>query len=184
MKLLADVGNTALVTWQNFYVIVGSTGGALVGLQFVVIALIAGVRRRIDPAALNAFGTPTVVHFGGALALSAIMSAPWPSLIATSVALVIFGVGSSTYAVIVFRRARQQTDYKPVPEDWIWYVILPCVIHVAVTLSALLLTAVTRTALFVVGGAALSLLLIGIHNAWDSVTHVVVVERATRDGPS
>jgi hypothetical protein len=31
-----------------------------------------------------------------------------------------------------------------------------------------------QLALFVIGFAALSLLLIGIHNAWDSVTHAVV----------
>ena len=33
---------TALAGWENFYVIVGSSAGALIGLQFVVVALIAG----------------------------------------------------------------------------------------------------------------------------------------------
>lgn len=32
---------TALAAWANFYVIVGSSAGALIGLQFVVITLIA-----------------------------------------------------------------------------------------------------------------------------------------------
>jgi hypothetical protein len=32
---------TALSEWENFYVIVGSSAGALIGLQFVVITLIA-----------------------------------------------------------------------------------------------------------------------------------------------
>ena len=32
---------TALAGWENFYVIVGSSAGALIGLQFVVITLIA-----------------------------------------------------------------------------------------------------------------------------------------------
>jgi hypothetical protein len=32
---------TPLAGWQNFYVIVGSSAGALIGLQFVVITLIA-----------------------------------------------------------------------------------------------------------------------------------------------
>jgi len=32
---------TALDGWENFYVIVGSSAGALIGLQFVVLALIA-----------------------------------------------------------------------------------------------------------------------------------------------
>jgi hypothetical protein len=32
---------TTLAEWGNFYVIVGSSAGALIGLQFVVITLIA-----------------------------------------------------------------------------------------------------------------------------------------------
>ena len=32
---------TGLAEWGNFYVIVGSSAGALIGLQFVVITLIA-----------------------------------------------------------------------------------------------------------------------------------------------
>jgi hypothetical protein len=36
-------GMTALDGWENFYVIVGSSAGALIGLQFVVITLIAEV---------------------------------------------------------------------------------------------------------------------------------------------
>ena len=34
---------TALRGWENFYVIVGSSAGALIGLQFVVMTLIAGM---------------------------------------------------------------------------------------------------------------------------------------------
>jgi hypothetical protein len=37
---------TALGEWESFYVIVGSSAGALIGLQFVVIALIAERPRR------------------------------------------------------------------------------------------------------------------------------------------
>jgi hypothetical protein len=32
----------------------------------------------------------------------------------------------------------------------------------------------SQVELFVVGAAALTLLVIGIHNAWDSITHIVV----------
>lgn len=34
---------TALAGWENFYVVVGSSAGALIGLQFVVITLLAGM---------------------------------------------------------------------------------------------------------------------------------------------
>src|SRR5947199_198721 len=69
---------TALDGWENFYVIVGSSAGALIGLQFVVITLIAArpITRGTAQAG-GAFATPSVVHFAVVLLLSAIVSAPW-----------------------------------------------------------------------------------------------------------
>jgi hypothetical protein len=163
-----------VVKWGNFYVILGSSAAALIGVQFVVVALIANMRRRITAETIGAFGTPTVVHLGGALLVSAIMSAPWPSLFPASVALAMCGLGGLGYGAIVIHRARHQTGYEPVWEDWLWYAILPCSIYAALALAALFLRTTTRLALFVIGGAALGLLLIGIRNAWDSVTHIVV----------
>lgn len=163
-----------LVPWGNFYVIVGSSAAALIGIQFVVIALIANLRHLASADSIRAFGTPTVVHLGVALVVSAPMSAPWHSLSRASIALATCGLGGLGYATLAILRARRQTAYKPVWEDWIWYAALPCGAYAALAVAALLLRAATQAAAFVIGTAALGLLLIGIHNAWDSVTHVVV----------
>ena len=50
--------------WESFYVIVGSSAGALIGLQFVVITLIAERRDHLDTGTISAFGTPTVTKLG------------------------------------------------------------------------------------------------------------------------
>jgi uncharacterized membrane protein len=89
---MGELANPGLTGWESFYVIVGSSGAALIGLQFVVIALIAETSTRTAPGAISAFGTPTVVHLGGTLVISAIMSAPWPFLFAISIALAAFGI--------------------------------------------------------------------------------------------
>jgi hypothetical protein len=162
-----------LSLWQNFYVIAGAAAGTLIGVQFVVIALIASTHTRSNMESVGAFGTPTVVHLCGALIISAIMCAPWPSLFATAVALAVLGLAGLGYVLIVVRRARRQTIYRPVLEDWFWHAILPCAIYAALAVGALALTTFTQAALFTLGGAALCLLLIGIHNAWDTVTHIV-----------
>src|SRR5438132_13571032 len=53
-----------LTDWNSFYVIVGSSAGALIGLQFVVIALIAETPdARADAQAGAAFSTPSVGAF-------------------------------------------------------------------------------------------------------------------------
>ena len=81
------------------------------------------------------------------------------------------------YSVIVARRMRAQTAYKPVFEDWLFYVLLPLAAYAILAGSALAARAFARTALFLVGAAALMLLFTGIHNAWDTVTHLVFVQK-------
>ena len=80
-----------LNAWENFYIIVGSSAGALTGLQFVVIVLIAEVRPRSSGGEISAFGTPTVVHFCAVLLLGAILSAPWGALSNVAFALGVCG---------------------------------------------------------------------------------------------
>ena len=167
--------------WENFYVIVGSSGGALIGLQFVVMTLIADKRRLTDAATLAAFGTPTVVHLTGALLVSAIMSVPWPSFVLLSAALGICGVSGLVYGAIVIRRARRQTGYEPVWEDWVWYAALPCSAYAALAAAAFMVSR-SSNALFAVAASALALLLIGIHNAWDTVTHIIIVTQGQGEG--
>src|SRR5262245_30236132 len=69
-----------LAPWESFYVIVGSSGAALIGLQFVVLTLIADSDVVRSKRTIGTFGTPIVTHFGAALLVSATMSAPWPSM--------------------------------------------------------------------------------------------------------
>jgi len=142
--------------------------------QFVVVALIANLRMRTKAESISAFGTPIVVHFGGTVLVSAIMSAPWPSLVPPSVALALCGVGGLGYGAIVIHCTRRQTVYAPGWGDWLWYVVLPGGLYAALALVGLLLRTTTQLALVGIGGAALGLLLLGIHNAWDTMTHIVV----------
>lgn len=165
-----------LAAWETYYVIVGSSGGALIGLQFVVITLIADNRRRTTEGELHAFGTPTVVHLAGALLVSALMTVPWHTARTLSIGIALIGLAGVGYSSIVIRRARRQKGYKPVLEDWVWYVAVPAVIYAGLTTAAVLMRNGSPAGLFAIAGAALGLLLIGIRNAWDTVTHLVVSE--------
>ena len=163
-----------LPTWQNFYVITGSAAAALTGLMFVVITLITRTRVRRSSGTLGAFGTPNVVHFGAALLVAAILSAPWQALWNAGLLLGLSGLWGVTYAVIVVRRARRQADYKPVLEDWLWHAVFPLVSYTVLVVAALLLPGNPVPALFVIGAVTVMLLFIGIHNAWDTVTYLAV----------
>ena len=163
-----------LAAWESFYVIVGSSAAALTGLQFVVIALIAESGRRSTSKEITAFGTPTIVHFCAVLLIAAIVSAPWGALSSAALALGTSGLGGAVYSAIVVRRARQQKGYKPLVEDWLWHAVLPALAYSALLAAATRLSGSPAPALFVIGAAALLLLFIGIHNAWDTVTYIAV----------
>jgi hypothetical protein len=151
--------------WETFYVIMGSSAAALTGLQFVVIALIADQRTRGSLREIEAFGTPTIVHFCAALA-------------SAGLAVALTGLAGVAYDVVVIRRARGDLEYKPVLEDWIWHTVLPMIAYAVLFLAGAFLTHHPLDAPFFVGGAVVLLVFIGIHNAWDAVTYITLVRPA------
>jgi hypothetical protein len=163
--------------WESFYVIVGSSAAALTGLQFVVMALVAESDHRSSMREVNAFGTPNVVHFCAALLISGILSAPWHRLTSAAIGLVATGIAGVIYVVLVTRRAKSQTGYQPVLQDWIWHAALPFVAYAALLVSAILLRRHPEESLFVIGTVAILMVFIGIHNAWDTVTFIAVERR-------
>jgi len=176
-----NVNMLELAKWDGFYVIVGSAAGALIGLQFVVLTLIAE-RPPVGLAeASAAFGSPTVVHFGAVLFLSALVHAPWQTISIVAVLWGVLGFGGIAYEVIVVRHMRKQIAYKPVFEDWLFHFVLPLAAYAILGLSSFAASSHTREALFGVGGAALLLLFTGIHNAWDSVAYHVLVRGANTE---
>jgi len=179
---MIDEAVSTLSRWESFYVIIGSSAGALTGLQFVVMTLIDQAQAVRSMAEIRAFGTPTVVHFCGALLISAVMSAPWHDLSGAGIALGICGVAGTLYAIQVIRHARRTRDYQPEISDWIWFVDLPLVSYIALMLAAGLLVPHPTPALFTVAGVALLLLFVGIHNAWDTVTYVAITKSGQKGG--
>jgi L-asparagine transporter-like permease len=180
---MEEAVRSPLVAWESFYVIVGSSGAALTGLQFVVIALIAESPTRTTARQIDAFGTPTIVHFCAVLLISAILSAPWQALSRVSFALGVCGLSGVVYGLIVVRRARRQTGYRPVFEDWLWHAGLPLIAYALLVVSAIVLGSDPRRVLFVIGATAILLLFIGIHNAWDTVTYITIGGFETPEEP-
>lgn len=169
---------TPLSEWQNFYVIVGSSAGALTGLQFVVMALISEMPLRPgEHETSGAFAGPTIVHFVAVLLLASSLVMPWHSLGPASLVWALAGLSGVGYALLVVRRMRRQSAYHPVLEDWVFHACLPIGAYVGLCAAAILTHTHTRGALFGMGGVVLLLLAVGIHNAWDNVTYLVIVKR-------
>jgi hypothetical protein len=166
-----------LDVWDSFYVIVGSAAGALIGLQFVVMTLMAERPSSRVAEANAAFGTPTVVHFAAALLLSVLLRVPWPSVNYAAIACGSVGAAGLIYALIVTRRMRVQAAYAPDFEDWLCHGIMPPLGYSLLIVSAVCAVSHLSAALFGIAGGALLLLFLGIHNAWDSVAFAALFAR-------
>jgi len=164
---------TDLNGWENFYVVVGSSAGDLIGLQFVVITLVADRPALRTAEAGAAFAPPSVVHFGTVLLLSADLCTPWQGIGTPAALWGLLGASGIVYEIVVARRMRVQTIYRPVLEDWLFHVLLPFAAYAMLAGSACVAHSHAHRALFVVGTATLLLLFVGIHNAWDAVTYHV-----------
>jgi len=178
-----EAARSSLAAWESFYVIVGSSAGALTGLQFVVMALIAESRTRSTSREVAAFGTPTIVHLCAALLIAAILSAPWPALTYAGIAVGACGAAGVVYICLVIRRARRTSHYRPVMEDWVWHTILPLLAYAGLLVAGVILPGRSSAALFVIAVSSLMLVFIGIHNAWDTVTYVAIDLRKPADEP-
>jgi hypothetical protein len=176
-----------LSAWANFYGVVGTAAGSLLGLTFVVISLLAGrvgraVRPGLSNGGLGAYNTPTVVHFAAVLVAGATLSAPWPALAPVALLLGLGGFGGAAYVAVVARRLARWEVYVPVTEDWAFHAVLPLAAYAALVVAALVLLGSPTPALFVVGAALLLLVVVGIHNAWDLVTALALQSLGRRDG--
>jgi hypothetical protein len=168
---------TALAGWENFYIIIGSSAAALTGLMFVVITLTAENREVDGAGALDAFASPTVLHFCAVLLVAAILTTPGHTTGSLSFSLTVCGVSGITYCSRIISRMRRQKAYTPVREDWVWHSLLPLIAYVCLLGAAAVVWVSPAAALYSVAAGALLLLYIGIHNAWDAATWMVVHNR-------
>lgn len=178
---MPEAAFSLLAGWDSFYVITGSSAAALTGLMFVVIALSGESNVTAGPAAsvaaIRAFSTPTVVHFGAVLLLAALLTTPGHTVLTLSGSVGACGFAGLCFIRWVVVQMRRQTGYSPVADDWVWHVRLPALAYACLVTGAAGLWWRPAMALVLVAAAALFLLYIGIHNAWDAAIYVSVGRR-------
>jgi hypothetical protein len=170
--------------WESFYIIIGAAAGALIGLQFVVLTLIA---ERPPPRAAEAgasFVTPTLVHFGAALLLSALLRVPWHTIGPAALSWGLTGLAGAIYSALVVRRMGVQGAYKPDLDDWLFFGWLPLAAYIFLGLSAFAARSHTHEALLAAGAASLLLLFLAIRNAWDGIAYHVFVNIVQKGKPA
>ncbi|HTQ14155.1 MAG TPA: hypothetical protein VMH86_09785 [Rhizomicrobium sp.] len=166
----------ALQQWRDFYVMIGTASGAIVGATFVVATLAGGIEKRT--IGLKGFITPTTVHLSSVLVGSAILTAPTLSALVLALLLGVGALAGAVYGIVIWMRI---TTLKIDLIDRFWYGILPVIAYLLLGASAWLVFAAVEHALELVALALVLLLVAGIRNAWDMATFMIMGGPAAAD---
>src|SRR5262249_11464515 len=84
------------------------------------------------------------VHFSAAVRLWALQRVPWPVMTLAETPWWLVGLSGAAYTLIVARRMRAQTTYRPEFKDWLLHLLLPLTAYSLLVPSALAAPSWTR----------------------------------------
>jgi hypothetical protein len=160
--------------WQNFYLLVGTASATLVGLMFVAASIGASVFSEANRNGLQAFISPTVVHFASALFVCIIVTIPSQTWLTLGVLLTVGGAAGLAYAGRVWVQMFVRRSFSV---DWIdrfFYAMFPVVGYLLVFAAGVMLLLRTPWSSDVAAAALVTLLFAGIRNAWDMTTWIMM----------
>jgi hypothetical protein len=158
--------------WHDFYILVGTASATLVGLMFVAASIGANVFNE-GRAPLEAFLTPTVVHFSAALFACLIVVVPIDDWRVLAVLLGIGSIACLIYCGGVLAELVIRRTYKVDLTDRLFYALLPTLGYLLVLVAAALMFMRSQIGVDLMAAALLVLLLAGIRNAWDMTLWIV-----------
>jgi len=168
--------------WDNFYLMMGSAAGGLIGLLFVVVTLTAGLDRPQSSRGSSLYLTPTALNFGLVLSICAVAVAPPLAAIETSVMIGLIALGGlvgSLRPILGIPRPPPGQGAPHWSDVWM-YGATPALIYLGLLAAAIAVWAGAAWAAHVMAGLLLILLLVSIRNAWDLMTFIAPMRR---DGP-
>ncbi|MGH6889432.1 MAG: hypothetical protein ACREHF_09570 [Rhizomicrobium sp.] len=159
-----------LAEWRDFYVMIGTASGAIVGASFIVATLAGNLKER-RATGLRGFIAPTIVHLGSVLIGSAILTAPTLTPLALSVLLGSGGLAGVAYGIVVATRIwAMRLD----TADRAGYAIIPISAYAAIAAAAFLGLSAAALALDILAVALVAILVVGIRNTWDMATFILL----------
>lgn len=159
--------------WENFYLIIGPSAAALIGLLFVVATLTTSLDRDKIATSNSLYMTPVVFHFAVVMVLSAaasISSLPREAMAVLTGACALAGFAHA--ARICFAIQTRDTPEANHWSDIHCYGGAPAAIYSFLAGAAGAIWIGAPGAANLLGFTLLALLLISIRNAWDLVTYL------------
>ena len=162
--------------WENYYLMVGSSAGALIGLMFVVMTLTAGRDHDEVERGKHLYTSPIVWHLAVILTLSGAAAIPTISVkfFAVSTAgLALLGLAIGLRSAIGI--ARTPSAPESIAFDAFWYGVAPAIVYLGMGVAALGLLAGRPWGTTAIAVDLMALLLVSIHAEWDLVTYLAPI---------
>ena len=163
--------------WENFYLIVGPSAGALIGLMFIVVTLTAGRERDPTERGKRLYTSPIVWHLAVVLLLSGAAVAPgisreWFGVLTGSLALL--GLLMGIRSTVGIARDQITGPENNMFDTW-WYGVIPAIVYIGLGGAAVAVLAGWSWSAPAVAAALMALLLVSIHAEWDLVTFLAAI---------
>ena len=168
--------------WENYYLMVGSSAGALIGLMFVVVTLTAGRDRAEVERGKHLYTSPIVWHLAVILTLSGAAAVPTMTVkFFASVAggLAILGLWMCVRNAVAINRRPGAPDSRGF--DMVWYGVAPAIVYVGLAAAALAMLRGWQWGTTAVAADLMALLLVSIHAEWDLVTYLAPIASPAGD---
>ncbi|HYL31869.1 MAG TPA: hypothetical protein VEU53_01810 [Stellaceae bacterium] len=163
-----------LDSWHDFYVILATAAGTLIGAMFIVASIGGRNMTRARAAAIASFVTPTVIHLSVVLLACALLVVPTLDRQTLGIIGVIGGlIGLAAAAHICWQVLHSKVDHV----DRLWYGGLPLLGYVGIVVAAVMIVAQNRFSLETLAAAFGLLIVASIRNAWDLIIFLVGQDR-------
>jgi hypothetical protein len=168
--------------WHDFDLLVGTAAATLVGLMFVAASIGASIYTEKNRAGMQAFISPTVVHFTSVLVLALLALVPTHDWLTLAGLLALVGAAGGIYTANLWMQlfVRRRFDVDIV--DRLFYAALPSLGYLLLLLAAFFLLRQSEAGLDLLAAAQITLLLAGIRNAWDMMMWIVIRVPTTEVG--
>jgi len=170
-----------LQAWETFYLVIGTSAGALVGVMFIVATLTADLAVDQLNRGTVIYQSPTVFHLGVIVAVGALALIPDHLMPFAAVLFAALGACGFAYSALTLWRTFERYEfYQATPWDRLFFGLLPAFCYVLMIAGGVAVFFAPEVAAELVAAATLLLLLVSIRNAWDIATFSVRLTRNER----
>jgi hypothetical protein len=114
-----------LEKWHDFFMLVGTAAGTLVGLTFVAASIGAGLFMKGFKDVMKAFITPTIIHFSAVLFVCFVLMAPSLSSVALAAFSGVIALAGIGYSCSTLFRISSRYSSATSLMDRLWYPLIP-----------------------------------------------------------